>query len=123
MTQLNFKNGLIAAIAQDYKTNKVLMLGFMNKEAWEKTIKTGKATYYSRSRNKLWTKGEESGNTQKVKEVFIDCDNDTVLLKVKQVGNAACHEGYETCFFRKLENNKLKITGKKIFNPEEVYKK
>ncbi|MBW2980641.1 phosphoribosyl-AMP cyclohydrolase [Candidatus Woesearchaeota archaeon] len=121
----NFKKlkGLIPAITQDFKTGKVLMLGFMNEAAWKKTLKTGKATYYSRTRNKLWTKGEESGNVQLVKEIFVDCDEDTVLLKVKQVGNASCHEGYESCFFRKLKNGKLKIIGKKVFDPKEVYKK
>ena len=121
----NFKKlkGLIPAIVQDFKTKKVLMLSFMNEAAWEKTLKTGKATYYSRSRNKIWTKGEESGNTQLVKEVLVDCDEDTVLLKVKQVGNAACHKGYESCFFRKLKDGKLKVIGKKVFDPKEVYKK
>lgn len=119
----NFKklNGLIPAITQDYKTGKVLMLGFMNQAAWKKTLKTGKATYYSRTRNKLWTKGEVSGNVQIVKEIFVDCDEDTVLLQVKQVGNASCHEGYESCFFRKLKDGKLKIVGKKVFDPKEVY--
>ena len=121
----NFKklNCLIPAITQDYKTGKVLMLGFMNEAAWKKTLKTGKATYFSRTRNKLWTKGEESGNIQIVKEIFVDCDEDTVLLKVKQVGNASCHEGYESCFFRKLKDGKLKVIGKKIFDPKEVYGK
>ena len=121
----NFKKlkGLIPAIVQDFKTKKVLMLAFMNEAAWEKTLKTGKATYYSRSRNKIWTMGEESGNTQLVKEVLVDCDEDTVLLKVKQVGNAACHKGYESCFFRKLKDGKLKVIGKKVFDPKEVYKK
>jgi phosphoribosyl-AMP cyclohydrolase len=125
MTKLNFSklSGLIPAVAQDVKSKKVLMLAFMNKEAWEKTLETGKATYYSRSRDKLWTKGEESGNFQLVKEVLIDCDEDTVLLKVEQKGNASCHEGYESCFFRKLEKGKIKIVGKKVFNPKDVYKK
>lgn len=125
MIDIDFKklNGIIPVIVQDFKTNKVLMLAFMNKEAWEKTLETGKATYFSRSRNKLWTKGEESGNTQVVKEIFIDCDNDTILLKVEQVGGASCHKGYESCFFRKIDKGELKVTGKKVFNPEEVYKK
>ena len=125
MTELNFKklNGLIPVVTQDFKSNKVLMLAFMNKEAWEKTLETRKATYYSRSKDRLWTKGEESGNFQLVKEVLIDCDEDTVLLKVEQKGNASCHKGYESCFFRKLEKGKIKIVDKKVFNPEEVYKK
>lgn len=123
--KLNFKKlkGLIPAIVQDFKTKKVLMLAFMNEEAWKKTIKTGLATYYSRSRRKIWTKGELSGNIQLVKEILVDCDEDTVLLKVKQVGKAACHKGYESCFFRKLKNGKLKVMGKKVFDPKEVYGK
>ena len=99
------------------------MLGFMNREAWQRTLKTGKATYYSRTRKAIWQKGETSGNVQLVKEILIDCDNDTILLKVKQIGNAACHTGYESCFYRKLKGNKLKIIGKKVFEPKEVYKK
>ena len=120
---LNFEkmNGLIPAIVQDYKTNKVLMLGFMNKEAWQKTLETKKATFFSRSRNRLWIKGETSGNFQLIKEIFIDCDKDAILLKVEQIGGA-CHEGYKSCFFRKLENNELKIIEKRIFDPKEVYK-
>ena len=120
---LNFEkmNGLIPAIVQDYKTNKVLMLGFMNKEAWQKTLETKKATFFSRSRNRLWIKGETSGNFQLVKEILIDCDKDAILLKVEQIGGA-CHEGYKSCFFRKLENNELKIIEKRIFDPKEVYK-
>ena len=93
MVKINFKNGLIPAIAQDYKTGKVLMLAYMNEEAWKKTLETGKVWYYSRSRNKLWLKGETSGNVQKVKEIYIDCDEDAVLIKIEQVGGAACHEG------------------------------
>jgi phosphoribosyl-AMP cyclohydrolase len=118
--EMNFDklNGLIPAIAQDFKTRKVLMVGFMNKEAYEKTIETGNATYFSRSRNKLWMKGESSGNVQKVKEIFVDCDNDTLLIKVEQIGKAACHEGYESCFFRKLDGT---IVDKRVFDPEKVY--
>ncbi len=115
-------NGLLPVIIQDCKTNNVLMLAFMNKEAWQRTLKTGKATYYSRTRKAIWRKGETSGNVQLVKEILIDCDNDTLLLKVKQVGSAACHTGYESCFYRKLEGGKLKIIGKKVFEPKEVYK-
>lgn len=115
-------NGLVPAIIQDFKTGEVLMLGFMNKESFEKTIKTKKATFFSRSRNKLWLKGETSGNFQEVKEILIDCDDDTILLKVNQVGEAACHTGFKSCFYRKLEEGKLINIGKKIFDPKEVYK-
>ena len=114
--------GLVPAIIQDAETGKVLMLAYMNSIAWEKTLETGKAWFYSRSRDKLWMKGEESGNVQIVKEVFVDCDDDTVLLKVEQVGNAACHKGYNSCFFRKV-NGDVKIIEEKIFDPEKVYKK
>jgi phosphoribosyl-AMP cyclohydrolase len=115
--------GLVPAIAQDHATGQVLMMAWMNQEAFEETVRTGRAAYFSRSRNKLWRKGEESGNVQLVKEIFIDCDADTILLKVHQVGDAACHEGYKSCFFRKLENNELKVIGERIFDPKVVYKK
>jgi len=115
--------GLAPAIIQDAQTNEVLMLGFMNRKAWETTLETGKATFYSRTRNKLWIKGETSGNVQLVKEIRIDCDNDTILLKIEQVGGAACHTGHKSCFFRKLENGELKTIGTRIFDPKEVYKK
>ena len=123
--KLDFKKlgGLIPVIAQDEKTGAVLMLAFMNEEAFEKTLETKKATYWSRSRNKLWTKGESSGNIQKVKEIITDCDNDSLLLKVEQVGGAACHEGYKSCFFKKIADGKIEIVGKRLFNPDEVYKK
>lgn len=116
-------NGLVPAIVQDFQSNKVLMLAFMNEESWKKTLETGKAVYFSRTRNKLWLKGEESGNFQEVKEILVDCDNDTVLLKVNQIGKAACHTGFESCFYRKLENGKFKTLGERIFNPEEKYGK
>ncbi len=116
-------NGLVPAIAQDYKTGEILMQAFMNKEAFELTVKTKKATYFSRSRSKLWTKGEESGNVQNVKEILIDCDNDSILLKVEQIGDAACHTGYRSCYCRKLDGNNLKIIGRKIFEPKDIYKK
>jgi len=114
--------GLVPAIIQDAETGKVLMLAYMNKTAWQKTLETGKAWFYSRSRDKQWMKGEESGNVQNVKEIFVDCDEDTVLLKVEQVGKAACHKGYVSCFFRKL-NGDVNIVEEKIFDPESVYKK
>ncbi|MBL0731664.1 MAG: phosphoribosyl-AMP cyclohydrolase [Desulfosarcina sp.] len=125
MVKLNFNkaDGLIPVITQDYKTGEVLMLAYMNQDAWEATISSGKATYFSRSRQSLWVKGETSGNLQMVKEIRIDCDEDTVLLKVEQIGGAACHKGYRSCFFRQLEDGSLTIIGKPVFNPDEVYKK
>ncbi len=126
MVELNFDklDGLIAAVVQDHQTNEVLMVAFMNREAWENTLKTGKAHYYSRSRNKQWMKGEESGNIQLVKEILIDCDVDCVVLKIEQVGGAACHTGYSTCFYRKVTDGELKlIKDNKVFDPEKVYKK
>jgi phosphoribosyl-AMP cyclohydrolase len=115
--------GLVAAIAQDADTNEVLMIAWMNREAYEETVKTRRACYFSRSRNRLWRKGEESGNVQEVREVFIDCDADAILLKVKQVGEAACHEGYKSCFFRKVDGPNLTVVGTKVFDPKQVYKK
>ncbi len=115
--------GLVPAIAQDYATGKVLMLAYMNEESWKETLKSGMATYFSRSRQTLWKKGETSGNLQLIREIRIDCDNDTVLLKVEQKGGAACHLGYESCFFRKLDKNGVAgIVEKRIFDPEKVYK-
>jgi len=116
------EGNLIPVVTQDYKTKEILMLAFANEEAVRKTLETGYAHYYSRSRNTLWKKGETSGHVEEIESVVIDCDNDSLLLKVKQVG-AACHEGYDTCFYRKFEGGALKIVGKKVFNPEEVYKK
>ncbi|HQR06881.1 MAG TPA: phosphoribosyl-AMP cyclohydrolase [Gemmatales bacterium] len=126
-TQLDFdkSGGLIPAIAQDAASGKVLMLAWMNKEAYEETLRTGHAVYFSRSRNKLWRKGEESGNVQHVKQIMIDCDADTVLLVVEQVGGAACHEGYQSCFFRKLDQvgNVDGTIGERLFDPKQVYMK
>jgi len=123
MIKLDFSkiNGLVPAIVQEYETGEVLMLGFMNPAAWEKTLATGKATFFSRSRQTLWTKGETSGNIQRVKEIRIDCDNDSVLLKVEQLGGAACHTGYKSCFFKKIEDGKIRLIGKPVFDPKEVY--
>src|SRR5579864_9735985 len=115
--------GLVPAIAQDADTGAVLMLAWMNREAYEETVRTRRAVYFSRSRNKLWRKGEESGNVQEVVEVFVDCDADTILLKVHQIGGAACHEGYKSCFFRKVDGDKLTIVGERVFDPKQVYKK
>lgn len=116
------QKGLVPAIVQDAETGEVLMLAYMNPESFEETLRTGKACYFSRSRNTLWRKGEESGNVQQVIEVRIDCDEDTILLKVNQVGRAACHTGYRSCFFRKIEGGILIEDGEKIFDPKEVYK-
>jgi phosphoribosyl-AMP cyclohydrolase len=116
-------NGLVPVIVQDYQSREVLMVAYMNEEAWEKTRATGKAHYYSRSRKGPWFKGEESGNFQEVKEIFIDCDNDTILLQVNQIGGAACHEGFRSCFFRKGDNGEWKVVAERVFDPKEVYKK
>lgn len=115
-------NGLVPVIVQDNETKDVLMLAYMNREAWLKTLETGKATYWSRSRNELWVKGETSGHVQIVKEILVDCDSDTILLKVHQVGGAACHTGYKSCFYRKVTNGKAEILGEPVFKPEDVYK-
>ena len=115
--------GLVPAIAQDAATGEVLMMAWMNREAFDETLRTGKAVYFSRSRNKLWRKGEESGNVQEVKGIFIDCDADTILLKVNQLGGAACHEGFKSCFFRQLEGTELKVIAERVFDPKAVYKK
>jgi phosphoribosyl-AMP cyclohydrolase len=115
-------DGLVPAIVQDAENNDVLMLAYMNSQSWEATLTTGKATYWSRSRQALWMKGESSGNVQLVKNIFIDCDNDTILLQVEQLGGAACHTGHKSCFYRKLDGGDFIIVGEKIFNPEEVYK-
>jgi phosphoribosyl-AMP cyclohydrolase len=115
-------DGLIPAIVQDAETKEVLMLAYMNRESWEATLQTGKATYWSRSRQKLWLKGETSGHFQIIKAVFIDCDDDTILLQVEQLGEAACHTGHKSCFYRKLSGKDFVVVGEKIFNPEEVYK-
>jgi phosphoribosyl-AMP cyclohydrolase len=125
-------DGLIPCITSDHATNEVLMFAFMNAEALAHTIKTKRATYWSRSRNKLWIKGEESGNVQQVKELLVDCDQDVVLLKVENVGGAACHNGYKSCFYRKLASAadtteagslKLEFAARRVFDPATVYKK
>jgi phosphoribosyl-AMP cyclohydrolase len=124
MLEPNFAkgDGLVPVIAQDCRTNEVLMLAYMNRESWLATLATGKATYWSRSRKSLWLKGESSGHIQQVKEIYIDCDEDTVLLKVDQLGGAACHTGYRSCFYRQLADGEVEIKEERIFNPEEVYK-
>ena len=113
--------GLVPAIAQDADTGDVLMLAWMNQAAFEETLTTRRACYYSRSRGRLWRKGEESGNVQEVVEVRIDCDADTVLLKVRQVGGAACHEGYRSCFFRTVARDGWRLDGERVFDPQAVY--
>jgi phosphoribosyl-AMP cyclohydrolase len=115
--------GLVPAIAQDAETGTVLMMAYMNREAFDETARTGRAVYYSRSRSRLWRKGEESGNVQEVREIFIDCDADTVLLKVHQIGGAACHEGYQSCFFRRVDGDQISVVGERLFDPKQVYKK
>ena len=124
MIEPNFAkgDGLVPAIVQDAETKEVLMLAYMNRQSWEATLQTGKATYWSRSRQKLWLKGETSGHSQLIKAVFIDCDDDTILLQVEQLGGAACHTGHKSCFYRKLKGKDFVVVGEKIFNPEEVYK-
>lgn len=117
------QGGLIPAVAQDWQSGEVLMLAYMNRESFEETVRTGRACYFSRSRNKLWRKGEESGNVQLVREIRIDCDADAVVLRIDQIGGAACHTGHRSCFYRKVEGGKVVEEGEKVFNPEEVYKK
>ncbi len=125
MITLDFEKmgGLVPAVVQDYETGEVLMLAYMNKQAWEETLTTGMATYFSRSRQELWVKGKTSGNFQVVKEIRIDCDDDTVLLRVEQLGGAACHTGHKSCFYKKVEDASIKVIGTPVFDPEEVYNK
>lgn len=123
LSKLKFDDkGLIPAIVQDVENNEVLMVGYMNQEAVELTLKGPYVTFYSRSRNKMWVKGESSGHTQTVKEIYIDCDADCLLIKAIQ-NVAACHVGYRSCFFRKVESEELVVTGKKLFEEDKVYNK
>jgi len=115
--------GLLPAIAQDADSGVVLMMAYMSPESYAETLATGRAVYYSRSRQKLWRKGEESGNVQKVRAIYVDCDLDTILLRVEQVGGAACHVGYQSCFYRRVTPQGLQIVGQRVFDPAEVYKK
>jgi len=116
------QKGLIPVIIQDDQTNQVLMLAYMNSQALKKTLATAQTYFWSRSRKKLWLKGESSGHTQQLKSIYLDCDNDTLLIKVKQKG-AACHAGYYSCFFRQVnpQSASLKVIGKKIFDPKKIY--
>ena len=116
-------DGLLPAIVQDHYSGEVLMLAYVNKEAWEKTLETGKAHYWSRSRNKLWLKGETSGHVQNIHQILVDCDDDTVVYKVEQLGGAACHTGHRTCFFRRIDGDDLVTEGDIIFDPTVVYGK
>lgn len=125
MIELDFKkgaDGLLPAVAQDYQTGEVLMLAYINQLAWEKTLATGKAHYWSRSRQELWLKGGTSGHVQLIREILVDCDRDTVIYKVEQVGNAACHTGYRSCFFRRVQGDTLvPVYENKVFDPGKVY--
>jgi phosphoribosyl-AMP cyclohydrolase len=118
-------NGLIPAIAQDDSTGDVLMMAWMNRESLEETVRTNRAVYYSRSRKKLWRKGEESGNVQEVKSIHLDCDSDVLLLRIRQIGDAACHTGHRTCFYREVTDGGNAYTEKNdiLFDPAAVYKK
>ncbi len=126
MIELNFAksaDGLLPAIVQEFVTGEVLMLAYINRNSWEMTIKTGKAHYWSRSRKKIWLKGESSGHVQIIHDILVDCDEDTVVFKVEQLGGAACHTGHRTCFHRRVLNDELQIVGEQVFDPEIVYGK
>jgi phosphoribosyl-AMP cyclohydrolase len=118
------KQDLIPVIAQDDKSGDILMLAYMNQEAWQETLRTSHVVYFSRSRQRLWRKGEESGHVQEVKSIFIDCDADTILVRVDQIGGAACHKGYRSCLFRKVDpaSGDTVIVGERVFDPTEVYR-
>jgi phosphoribosyl-AMP cyclohydrolase len=126
MIELNFSksaDGLLPAIVQEFATGEVLMLAYINRSSWEQTLKTGKAHYWSRSRKKIWLKGESSGHVQIIHDILVDCDEDTVIFKVEQLGGAACHTGYRTCFHRRVVNDELQVVGERVFDPEIVYGK
>lgn len=122
LDKVSWTDGLVPVIAQELGTNQVLMFAFMNREALQLTVETGHAVYWSRSRGKLWHKGEESGHMQKVHELRLDCDADVILMTVEQIGGIACHTGRHDCFFQKLENGEWKTDKPVIKNPEEIYK-
>ena len=126
MLCLNFSkstDGTLPAIAQDYRTGEVLMLAYINQEAWEKTLASGKAHYWSRSRQSLWLKGETSGHVQMIRDILVDCDDDTVIYKVEQLGGAACHTGHRSCFYRRVADGALIQEGQPLFDPAQVYGK
>ncbi|MEX0601046.1 MAG: phosphoribosyl-AMP cyclohydrolase [Rhodothermales bacterium] len=114
-------NGLVAALAQDHDTGEILMLAYMNADTLRRTLETNIMTYWSRSRQEVWVKGQSSGNIQEVQEIRIDCDGDALLFKVKQHGGAACHTGFKSCFYRRYEDGDLRIEGERVFDPDEVY--
>jgi phosphoribosyl-AMP cyclohydrolase len=116
-------NGLVTAIAQDAETGEILMVANMNEESLARTVETGEAVYWSRSRQRLWHKGEESGNVQKVRELYVDCDGDAILMKIEQIGDAACHTGKRSCFFRRVDGDEIADVGVQVFDPREVYRK
>lgn len=117
----DFSKGLLPAIAQDADNGEVLMLAYMNEEAWQKTLATGEVHYWSRSRKELWHKGGTSGNVQKVRSIRLDCDSDTVLLLVEQIGRAACHTGRRSCFYRELRDGRVETVSPQVFDPQKVY--
>lgn len=124
MVKLDFEKsagGLIPAIAQDHESGAVLMLAYINEKAWRKTLQTGTAHYWSRSRGKIWLKGESSGHTQRIREILVDCDNDCVIYRVEQIGGAACHRGFPSCFYRKVDGNELVVVEKQVFDPQKIY--
>jgi len=126
MVQLNFEksaDGLLPAIVQEYATGQILMLAYINRLAWEKTLQSGKAHYWSRSRQSLWLKGESSGHVQLIHRILVDCDDDTVIFQVEQLGGAACHTGHKSCFYRRLVGDELQSEGEKVFDPALVYGK
>ncbi len=115
--------GIVPVIAQDDETGDVLMMAYMNREAFDETQRTGRVCYFSRSRNRLWRKGEESGHVQELRGMYLDCDADTLLVRVKQIGGAACHKGYRSCFFRRIEEDEFRVIAKPVFDPKTVYNK
>ena len=124
MIELDFSKGegLLPAVVQDYKSGKILMLAYINEASWKKSLETGEAHFWSRSRQELWHKGGTSGNVQKIKEIYADCDDDTIVFVVEQVGGAACHTGHESCFFKKIDmNGEVTVVGEKVFDPKKVY--
>ena len=114
--------GIVPVIAQDHEDGAVLMMAYMNREALAETLRTGRVCYFSRSRNKLWRKGEESGNVQELRGLYVDCDADAILVRVRQIGGAACHDGYRSCFFRQVAGEELRVIAERVFDPREVYR-
>lgn len=121
MIDFDKMGGVVPVIAQDEETGDVLMAAFMDREAFGETLRTGRVCYYSRSRNRLWRKGEESGNVQEVRGIYVDCDGDALLVKVRQIGGGACHDGYRSCFFRKVADGELQVVAERVFDPRQVY--